>query len=294
MQNAEGPPFLIEIAIEPRSAGDREKLDLALSELVQRYHTLGFTTDPETGQVVLKGTDEPQLEIIVDCIKSEFRVDADIGPPQIAYRETITRAAEVDHIHRKQNEFARVQLRLEPAPPGSGFAFDSTIGSALPGDYVRGVEQGLRGAAKDGVIAGFPMIDLKAILVDGSSHETDSNQRIFEVAGRAAFKECAAKAAPALLEPIMRVEIVTPDEYLGDVIGDLNQRRGMVIGLKPQDSKRIAEAFAPLANMFGHAEMLRSISQHQATFRIQFDHYQTVPTFEPPPDRFPPAIGMRG
>jgi elongation factor G len=298
MQTVRGPPQpLIEIAIEPRSMGDRQKLDLALSELAQRDHALRFAADPTSGQVILKGTDESQLEIIVDGIKHEFRVEIDVGPPRVAYRETITRPAEVDYIHRKQTggsgEFARVKVRLEPLPPQSGFAFESAIGSALPEKYVGGVEEGLRAAAEDGIIAGFPMIDLKATVLDAAFHEVDSSTLTFEIASRAAFKDGATKAAPVLLEPIMRAEVVTPDDCLGDVINDLNHRRGLITGMASRGNARVIDAMVPLSNMFGYVQTLRSMSRGRAEHTIQFDRYETVP-LDPPPDRFPPAIGMRG
>ena len=295
MQTAEGPPSLIEIAIEPRSAEDRERLGLALSDLVQHDPTLRFSVDRESGQVILKGTDEPQLEIIIDRIKREFHVEANIGAPQVAYRETITRPVESDYIHRKQTagsgEFARAKLRLEPLPPGSGFIVANT--SDLPARYLTGVEKGLRAAAEAGTVAGFPLIDVKATLIDAAYHEVDSSELTFEIASRAAFKDGAAKALPVLLEPIMRVEVVTPDDCLGGVIGDLNHRRGRVIGMETRGDARVISATVPLANMSGYVKTLGSMSRLRATLTMHFDHYETV-SIDPPPDRFPPAVGMRG
>lgn len=290
------PEPLIEIAIEPRSAGDRERLISALSKLVQHDPGLHFTFDPESGQTVLKGADEPHLEIAVDRIKRELQIDATVGPPQVAYRETITRPAEVDYIHRKQTggsgEFARVKVRLEPLPPGSGFIFENDASGTLPEEFVSGIERGLRVACDHGVIAAFPMIDLKAILIEGAHHEVDSSERTFEIAAGAAFKQVAVQAAPVLLEPIMRLEVVTPDHYMGDVIGDLNSRRGLIIGNDTRGEARVIDATVPLANLFGYFRTLRSISRGQAQHTMQFDHYAIVP-HEPPPDRFPPAMGMR-
>jgi elongation factor G len=225
---------------------------------------------------------ELHLEIIVDRMKREFKVDANVGAPQVAYRETITRAAEIDYIHRKQTggagQFARVKIRFEPMPPGSGFVFENeVVGGTVPKEYVPGVEKGLKGAAENGIIAGFPMIDLKAELFDGAYHEVDSSVLAFEIAARAAFKEGIVKASPRLLEPIMRVEVVTPEGYMGDVIGDLNSRRGQVTGMDSRGNARVINAMVPLANMFGYVNTLRSMSQGRAQYTMHFDHYEQVP-----------------
>jgi elongation factor G len=225
---------------------------------------------------------ELHLEIIVDRMKREFKVDANIGAPQVAYRETITRNAEIDYIHRKQTggsgQFARVKVRFEPLPPGSGFVFEnSVVGGTVPKEYVPGVEKGLRSAAENGIIAGFPLIDFKAELFDGAYHEVDSSVLAFEIAARAAFKDGAVKASPKLLEPIMRVEVVTPDDYMGDVIGDLNSRRGQVTGMDSRGNARVIDAMVPLANMFGYVNTLRSMSQGRAQYTMHFDHYEQVP-----------------
>jgi elongation factor G len=225
---------------------------------------------------------ELHLEIIVDRMKREFKVDANIGAPQVAYRETITRAAEIDYIHRKQTggsgQFARVKVRFEPLPPGSGFVFEnSVVGGTVPKEFVPGVEKGIRGASENGIIAGFPLIDFKAELFDGAYHEVDSSVLAFEIASRAAFKDGMVKAAPRLLEPIMRVEVVTPDDYMGDVIGDLNSRRGQVTGMDSRGNARVIDAMVPLANMFGYVNTLRSMSQGRAQYTMHFDHYEQVP-----------------
>ncbi len=225
---------------------------------------------------------ELHLEIIVDRMKREFKVDANVGAPQVAYRETITRPAEVDYTHKKQTggagQYARVKLRFEPLMPGEGFAFENdVVGGTVPKEYVPGVEKGLKASTETGVLAGFPVIDLKVTLFDGAYHDVDSSVLAFEIAARAAFKEGIMKAAPKLLEPIMRVEVVTPDEYLGDVIGDLNSRRGQVTGMDTRGNARVVDAMVPLANMFGYVNTLRSMSQGRAQYTMHFDHYEQVP-----------------
>jgi elongation factor G len=225
---------------------------------------------------------ELHLEIIVDRMKREFKVEANVGAPQVAYRETITRRAEVDYTHKKQSggsgQFARVKLVFVPGEKGSGFKFDSKIiGGTVPKEYLPGVEKGLNSAVQTGVIAGFPMVDLEAQLVDGAYHEVDSSALAFEIASRAAFKEGIAKAGPQLLEPVMRVEVVTPEDYMGDIIGDLNSRRGQITGMEPRGNGQVVSAMVPLATMFGYVNTLRSLSQGRAQFTMHFDHYEPVP-----------------
>jgi elongation factor G len=225
---------------------------------------------------------ELHLEIIVDRLKREFKVDANVGAPQVAYRETVRRAAELDYTHKKQTggagQFARIKLVLEPGARGSGLVFSSKIvGGSVPREYIPGVEKGVTGAAGTGVIAGFPMVDLAISLVDGAYHDVDSSVMAFEIASRAAFRELAAKAAPVLLEPVMAVEAVTPEEYMGDIIGDLNSRRGHITGMEPQANAQVISAMVPLATMFGYVNTLRSLSQGRATFTMTFDHYEPVP-----------------
>ena len=290
-------PPLVEIPIEPKTKGDQEKMGQALARLATEDPSFRVAVDQESGQTVIKGMSEPHLEIIVDRIKREFKIDANIGAPQVAYRETITRAAEIDYIHRKltggSGQFARVKIRFEPMPPGSGFVFENQVGDgAVPKEYVPGVEKGLRGAAENGVIAGFPLIDFKAELFDGAYHEVDSSVLAFEIAARAAFKDGVVKAAPRILEPIMRVEVVTPDDYMGDVIGDLNSRRGQVTGMDSRDDARVIEAMVPLANMFGYVNTLRSMSKGRAQCTMHFDHYQQVPPGSLDDDP-PPAAAIR-
>ncbi|HWB50524.1 MAG TPA: elongation factor G [Stellaceae bacterium] len=282
LERMEFPEPVIEIAVEPKTKGDQEKMGQALARLATEDPSFRVSVDHESGQTVIKGMGELHLEIIVDRMKREFKVDANIGAPQVAYRETITRAAEIDYIHRKQTggsgQFARVKIRFEPLPPGSGFVFEnSVVGGTVPKEYVPGVEKGLRGASENGIIAGFPLIDFKAELFDGAYHEVDSSVLAFEIAARAAFKDGAVKAAPKLLEPIMRVEVVTPDDYMGDVIGDLNSRRGQITGMDSRGNARVVDAMVPLANMFGYVNTLRSMSQGRAQYTMHFDHYEQVP-----------------
>jgi elongation factor G len=277
-------PFypLISIAVEPKTKADQEKMGQALARLATEDPSFRVSVDHESAQTVIQGMGELHLEIIVDRMKREFKVDANVGAPQVAYRETITRSAEIDYIHRKQTggagQFARVKIRFEPMPPGSGFVFENdVVGGTVPKEYVPGVEKGLKSAAENGIIAGYPMIDFKAELFDGAYHEVDSSVLAFEIAARAAFKDGIVKASPRLLEPIMRVEVVTPDDYMGDVIGDLNSRRGQVTGMDSRGNARVINAMVPLANMFGYVNTLRSMSQGRAQYTMHFDHYEQVP-----------------
>ena len=282
LERMEFPEPVIEIAVEPKTKGDQEKMGQALARLATEDPSFRVSVDHESGQTVIKGMGELHLEIIVDRMKREFKVDANIGAPQVAYRETITRRAEIDYTHKKQTggsgQFARIKVRFEPLPAGSGFVFEnSVVGGTVPKEFVPGVEKGLRSAAENGVIAGFPLIDIKAELFDGAYHEVDSSVLAFEIASRAAFKEGAVKAGPKLLEPIMRVEVVTPEDYMGDVIGDLNSRRGRITGMDSRGNARVVDAEVPLANMFGYVNTLRSMSQGRAQYTMHFDHYEQVP-----------------
>ncbi len=282
LERMEFPEPVIEIAVEPKTKGDQEKMGQALARLATEDPSFRVAVDHESGQTVIKGMGELHLEIIVDRMKREFKVDANVGAPQVAYRETITRPADVDYTHKKQTggagQFARVKLRFEPLAPGEGFVFENeVIGGAVPKEYVPGVEKGLKASTETGVLAGFPVIDLKVTLFDGAYHDVDSSVLAFEIAARAAFKEGVMKAAPKLLEPIMRVEVVTPDEYLGDVIGDLNSRRGQITGMDTRGNARVVDAMVPLANMFGYVNTLRSMSQGRAQYTMHFDHYEQVP-----------------
>jgi elongation factor G len=282
LERMEFPEPVIEVAVEPRTQADHDRMGVALARLAAEDPSFRVTTDPESGQTVIRGMGELHLEIIVDRMKREFKVEANVGAPQVAYRETITKIAECDYTHKKQTggtgQFARVKVRFEPGAKGSGFAFENkVVGGTVPKEYVPGVEKGLRSAVDSGVIAGFPVIDFKAILVDGTYHDVDSSALAFEIAARAAFREGCAKAAPKLLEPMMRVEVVTPDDYLGDVIGDLNSRRGQVNGMDQRGNARVVTAMVPLANMFGYVNTLRSMSQGRAQYSMYFEYYSEVP-----------------
>ena len=282
LERMEFPDPVIEIAVEPKTKSDQEKMSMALNRLAQEDPSFRVSTDPESGQTVIKGMGELHLEIIVDRMKREFKVDANVGQPQVAYRETITRPAEVDYTHKKQTggsgQFARVKVKFMPAEPGDGFAFESKIvGGAVPKEYIPGVQKGLESSMGSGVLAGFPMVDLRCELVDGQFHDVDSSVMAFEIAARQAFREGIPKAGPQLLEPMMKVEVVTPEEYMGDIIGDLNSRRGQVSGMEPRGIAQVVNAYVPLATMFGYVNTLRSLSQGRAQFTMFFDHYEPVP-----------------
>ena len=282
LERMEFPSPVIEVAVEPKTKADQEKMGMALNRLAQEDPSFRVSTDPESGQTIIKGMGELHLEIIVDRMKREFKVEANVGAPQVAYRETITRRHEVDYTHKKQTggsgQFARVKLVIEPQEQGAGFAFDSkVVGGSVPKEYIPGVEKGVRSVLDNGVLAGFPMLDLKVSLIDGAYHEVDSSALAFEIASRAAFREAAQKAGPKLLEPIMKVEVVSPEDYVGGVIGDLTSRRGQILGQEMRGNATVINAMVPLANMFGYVNTLRSMSQGRAQFTMQFDHYSQVP-----------------
>jgi elongation factor G len=282
LERMEFPAPVIEIAVEPKSKADQEKLGVALAKLASEDPSFTVSTDHESGQTILKGMGELHLDIKIDILKRTYKVEANIGAPQVAYRESISRKAEIDYTHKKQTggtgQFARVILTFEPGEPGSGFVFENAIvGGAVPKEYIPGVEKGLESAKENGLLAGFPLIDFKATLTDGKYHDVDSSVLAFEIASRAAFKELREKAGPKLLEPIMAVEVVTPEEYLGSVIGDLNGRRGMIQGQDMRGNATVVNAFVPLANMFGYVNTLRGMSQGRAAFTMQYDHYEAVP-----------------
>ena len=282
LERMEFPEPVIEVAVEPKTKGDQEKMGTALHRLAQEDPSFRVSVDHESGQTVIKGMGELHLEIIVDRMKREFKVEANVGAPQVAYRETISRVVENDYTHKKQTggagQYARVKIRFEPQPKGVGYEFENAVvGGSVPKEYVPGVVKGLESAKDTGVIAGFPVIDFKATLIDGASHDVDSNVMTFEIAARACFREAIAKAGPKLLEPIMKVEVVTPDEYMGDIIGDLNSRRGQVIGMDSRGNARVIDAMVPLANMFGYVNNLRSLSQGRSQYTMHFDHYDEVP-----------------
>jgi elongation factor G len=276
------PAPVIEIAIEPKSKADQEKLGVALAKMVAEDPSFTVHTDQESGQTIMKGMGELHLDIKVDILKRTYKVEANIGAPQVAYRESLGRVTDIDYTHKKQTggtgQFARVKIKFEPGEQGSGFVFESTIvGGSVPKEYVPGVQKGLESAKDNGLLAGFPVIDFKATLYDGAYHDVDSSVLAFEIASRAAFRELREKGAPKLLEPIMKVEVLTPDEYMGDVIGDLNSRRGQIQGTESRGNAQVVTAFVPLANMFGYINTLRSFSQGRAQFTMQYDHYEAVP-----------------
>jgi elongation factor G len=282
LERMEFPDPVIEIAVEPKTKGDQEKMGQALARLATEDPSFRVSVDHESGQTIIKGMGELHLEIIVDRMKREFKVEANIGAPQVAYRETITRKADVDYTHKKQTggsgQYARVKMHFEPLAAGGGFEFENdVVGGTVPKEYVPGVEKGVRGSLENGVLAGFPVIDLKVTLTDGAFHEVDSSALAFEIAARAAMKEGLAKSGPKLLEPVMRVEVVTPRDYMGDVIGDLNSRRGRITGQDQRGNAEVINAMVPLANMFGYVNNLRSMSQGRAQYTMHFDHYEQVP-----------------
>ena len=282
LERMEFPEPVIEIAVEPKTKGDQEKLGIALNRLAQEDPSFRVSTDNESGQTIIAGMGELHLDIIVDRMKREFKVEANVGQPQVAYRETITKKSEIDYTHKKQTggsgQFARVKLEIEPGETGSGLVFESKIvGGNVPREYIPGVEKGIKSVVDSGILIGFPMLDINVRLVDGAYHDVDSSVMAFEIASRAAFREGAMKAAPKLLEPIMKVEVVTPEEYLGNIMGDLNSRRGQVQGQEPRGNALVISAMVPLANMFGYVNNLRSMSQGRAQYTMQFDHYSQVP-----------------
>ena len=274
------PDPVIEIAVEPNSKNDQEKMSSGLQRLAAEDPSFRVSTDLESGQTIMKGMGELHLDILIDRLKREFKVEANIGAPQVAYRETISKEVEVDYTHKKQSggsgQFARVKMIFKPIE--EGFEFENkVVGGSVPREYVPGVEKGLQSAKDTGVIAGFPVIDFGVELIDGASHDVDSSVLAFEIAARAAFREAMQKAGPKLLEPVMKVEIITPEEYMGDIIGDLNSRRGNVGGMDQRGNARVVTAMVPLANMFGYVNTLRSMSQGRAQYSMQFDHYEQVP-----------------
>ncbi len=282
LERMDFPDPVIEIAVEPKTKNDQEKMGVALNRLAQEDPSFRVSSDLESGQTIIKGMGELHLEIIVDRMKREFKVDANVGAPQVAYRETITKATEIDYTHKKQTggsgQFARVKMAFEPLEPGSGFVFEDEIrGGNIPKEYIPGVEKGLISVAESGLLAGFPLIDFKVRLIDGAYHDVDSSVMAFEIASRAAIREAMLKLGVKLLEPVMKVEVVTPEEYMGDVIGDLNSRRGQISATDPRGNATAISAMVPLANMFGYVNTLRSMSQGRAQFTMHFDHYEQVP-----------------
>ncbi len=276
------PQPVIEIAVEPKTKADQEKMGIALARLAAEDPSFRVETDLESGQTIMKGMGELHLDILVDRMRREFKVEANIGAPQVAYRETISREHEIDYTHKKQTggtgQFARVKLVITPTEPGVGYSFESkVVGGSVPKEYIPGVEKGIKSVMDSGPLAGFPVIDFKVALIDGAFHDVDSSVLAFEIAARAAMREGLKKAGAKLLEPIMKVEVVTPEEYTGSIIGDLTSRRGMVQGQDARGNANVINCMVPLANMFGYINTLRSMSSGRAVFTMQFDHYDAVP-----------------
>ncbi len=285
LERMEFPEPVIEIAIEPKTKADQEKLGVALQKLAAEDPSFRVSTDVESGQTILKGMGELHLDIKVDILRRTYKVDANIGAPQVAYREKLTKPVEINYTHKKQTggtgQFAKVIIMFEPAAPGEGNSFTSKIvGGAVPKEFIPGVEKGINSVMGSGILIGFPVVDVKATLIDGAYHDVDSSVLAFEIASRMAFKEALQKGGSVLLEPIMKVEVVTPEDYTGSVIGDLNGRRGQILGQDMRGNASVINAMVPLANMFGYVNTLRSFSQGRANFTMQFDHYEQVPKAE--------------
>jgi elongation factor G len=282
LERMEFPEPVIEVAVEPKTKGDQEKLGVALNRLAQEDPSFRVSVDHESGQTIIKGMGELHLDIIVERMRREFKVEANVGAPQVAFRETVSKRAHVDYTHKKQTggsgQFARVKMTIEPNEQGTGFEFENkVVGGNVPKEYIPGVQKGVQSVVESGVLAGFPILDVKVTLTDGAYHDVDSSVMAFEIAGRAAFREGALKAGPKLLEPIMKVEVVTPEDYVGGIIGDLTSRRGQVRGQETRGNAAVINAMVPLANMFGYVNNLRSMSQGRAQFTMQFDHYAQAP-----------------
>ncbi|NOY12700.1 MAG: elongation factor G [Deltaproteobacteria bacterium] len=282
LESMDFPEPVIHLSVEPKTKSDQEKMGVALGKLLSEDPSLGVRTDEETGQTILSGMGELHLDVIVDRMKREFGVECNVGAPQVAYRESITKTVEVQGKFVRQSggrgQYGDCWLRLEPGEPGDGFVFvDAIKGGVIPREYIPAVGKGAEGAAENGVLAGFPIVDVRVTCYDGSYHDVDSSEMAFKIAGSMGFKEGARKAAPALLEPIMAVEVVVPEEYMGDVIGDLNSRRGRIMGMEARGGAQVVNAHVPLSSMFGYATDLRSSTQGRATYTMVFDHYEQVP-----------------
>ena len=282
LEPMEFPDPVIEIAVEPKTKADQEKMGEALGRLAKEDPSFRVTSDEESGQTIIKGMGELHLDIIVDRMKREFKVEANVGAPQVAYRETLENASEVEYTHKKQSggagQFAKVKLLVEPQEPGAGRSVDSKIkGGSIPKEFIPGVEKGVLSVAESGILAGFPVIDYKVTILDGLHHDVDSSVLAFEIASRMCFREACTKATLKLLEPMMKVEVVTPEDFMGDVIGDLNSRRGQVASTEARGNATAINATVPLANMFGYINNLRSSTQGRAQYTMQFSHYDKVP-----------------
>ena len=283
LERMEFPEPVIELSVEPKTKADQEKMGIALNRLAAEDPSFRVSTDHESGQTIIKGMGELHLDILVDRMKREFKVEANVGAPQVAYRESLAKPVDVDYTHKKQSggsgQFGRVKVSVAPGERGSGITFiDEIKGGNIPREYIPSVEKGMRESAENGHMIGFPIIDFEIRLTDGAYHDVDSSALAFEIAGRAAMREVAAKAGIKLLEPVMKVEVVTPEEFMGDVIGDLNSRRGQIQGTDSRGNAQVVEAIVPLANMFGYVNQLRSFTQGRAQYSMQFSHYEEVPT----------------
>lgn len=282
LESMEFPDPVIEVAIEPKTKASQEKMTMALAKLAEEDPTFKTFTNEETGQIIIAGMGELHLDIIVDRLLREFKVEANVGSPQVAYRESITLSSEADTKYVRQSggrgQYGHVKIRLEPQEPGKGYEFvNQIVGGAIPKEYIPAIDNGIQEAMQSGILGGYPVVDVKVTLYDGSFHEVDSSEMAFKIAGSMAFKEAMAKAKPVLLEPIMKVEVIVPEEYMGDVIGDINSRRGRIEGMEPREGVQVVRAFVPLAEMFGYATDLRSKTQGRAVYTMQFDHYAQVP-----------------
>ena len=282
LESMEFPDPVIEVAIEPKTKASQEKMTVALGKLAEEDPTFKTFTNEETGQIIIAGMGELHLDIIVDRLLREFKVEANVGNPQVAYKESISIPAEADTKYVRQSggrgQYGHVKIKVEPQEQGKGYEFISKIvGGAIPKEYIPAVDNGIQEAMQSGILAGFPVVDVKVTLYDGSYHEVDSSEMAFKIAGSMAFKEAIAKAKPVLLEPVMKVEVIVPEEYMGDVIGDINSRRGRIEGMESRDGVQVVKSFVPLAEMFGYATDLRSKTQGRAVYTMQFDHYAQVP-----------------
>ena len=284
LERMDFPDPVISVAVEPRTKADQEKMTVALGKLAQEDPSFRVHTDEESGQIIISGMGELHLEIIVDRMRREFGVNATVGAPQVAYRETIRATVEQEGKFIRQSggrgQYGHVWLRLEPKENGSGYEFiNGIVGGVVPKEYIPAVDKGIQEQLKSGVLAGYPVLDVKVTLFDGSYHDVDSNELAFKIAGSMCFKEGARKASPVLLEPIMKVEITTPEEYMGDVVGDVNRRRGMIQGMDDAPAGKTLSCEVPLAEMFGYSTDLRSVTQGRATYSMQFEKYNEVPAF---------------
>ena len=282
LESIEFPAPVISVAVEPKTKSDQEKMGVALSKLAQEDPTFKVNTDPDSGQTIISGMGELHLEIIVDRMMREFNVQANVGKPQVAYRETIRKQSQAEGKYIRQTggsgQYGHVRIRLEPNEPGKGYEFvNEVVGGVIPKEFIKPVDQGIKEAMEGGVLAGYEMVDVKATLYDGSYHDVDSNEMAFKIAGSMAFKEAARKASPVLLEPVMSVEVVVPEEYMGTIIGDLSSRRGRIEGIEHRAGSQVIKAMVPLAEMFGYATNMRSNTQGRATFSMHFSRYEEAP-----------------